>query len=219
MEWPQDKLFNWWCPFFGDPYRTKAWLHSTSHSISHRWNPGGTLVEPWWNLGGTLPQGRPEPPRSLSGLRPQSFQLLGKKIKMGGAPTPRWFHWFWPTAKSKRESANATQKPRRPCPALHRQRPWKRSGRAKDVRKNCPGCQCLPKKSTTPFHPPAKGQPKLWGRVFPPTPVSSGLWKVWAWLELVPIVGLHGISWAVFFVSLLSWGGLVTLFGVEGTQR
>ena len=52
------------------------------------WNPGGTggtlvergtLVEPWWNLGGTLPQGRPEPPRSLSGLRPQSFQLLGKK--------------------------------------------------------------------------------------------------------------------------------------------
>ena len=47
------------------------------------WNPGGTLVEPWWNPwwnpGGTLAQGRPEPPRSLSGLRPQSFQLLGKK--------------------------------------------------------------------------------------------------------------------------------------------
>ena len=40
--------------------------------------PHATLVEPWWNPGGTLPQGRPGPPRSLSGLRPQSFQLLGK---------------------------------------------------------------------------------------------------------------------------------------------
>ena len=35
-------------------------------------------MEPW-NLRGTLPQGRPGPPRSLSGLRPQSFQLLGGK--------------------------------------------------------------------------------------------------------------------------------------------
>ena len=43
------------------------------------WSPDGTLVEPWWNPRGTLPQGRPGPPRSLSGLRPQSFQLLGKK--------------------------------------------------------------------------------------------------------------------------------------------
>ena len=43
------------------------------------WNPGGTLVEPWWNPRGTLPQGRPGPPRSLSGLRPPSFQLLGGK--------------------------------------------------------------------------------------------------------------------------------------------
>ena len=42
------------------------------------WNPGGTLVvEPWWNPRGTLPQGRPGPPRSLSELRPQSFQPLG----------------------------------------------------------------------------------------------------------------------------------------------
>ena len=41
--------------------------------------PGGTLVEPSWNPRGTLPQGRPGPPRTLSGLRPQSFQLLGKK--------------------------------------------------------------------------------------------------------------------------------------------
>ena len=47
------------------------------------WNPGGTLVEPWWNPRGTLPQGRPGPPRSLSGLRPQSFQLLGKKEEEG----------------------------------------------------------------------------------------------------------------------------------------
>ena len=44
------------------------------------WNPGGTLVEPWWNPRGTLPQGRPGPPRSLSGLRPQSFQLLEKTV-------------------------------------------------------------------------------------------------------------------------------------------
>ena len=42
------------------------------------WNPSGTL-ELSWSPRGTLPQGRPGPPRSLSGLRPQSFQLLGKK--------------------------------------------------------------------------------------------------------------------------------------------
>ena len=36
------------------------------------WNPGGTLVEPYLRAA-------PGPPRSLSGLRPQSFQLLGKK--------------------------------------------------------------------------------------------------------------------------------------------
>ena len=41
--------------------------------------PRGTLAEPLWNPGGTLPQGRPGPPWSLSGLRPQSFQLLGEK--------------------------------------------------------------------------------------------------------------------------------------------
>ena len=55
------------------------------------WNPGGTLVVLWWNLwwnpGGTLAQGRREPPRSLSGLRPQSFQLLGKK-QFGGIYPP-----------------------------------------------------------------------------------------------------------------------------------
>ena len=37
------------------------------------------LVERWWNPRGTLPQGRPGAPWSLFGLRPQSFQLLGKK--------------------------------------------------------------------------------------------------------------------------------------------
>ena len=44
------------------------------------WNPAKTLVEPSWNL----TSGPPRPPRSLSGLRPQSFQLLGeKKTRMG----------------------------------------------------------------------------------------------------------------------------------------
>ena len=47
-----------------------------------------TLVEPWWNPRGTLPQGRPRPPRSLSGLRPQSVQLLGKKKKKKHMPSP-----------------------------------------------------------------------------------------------------------------------------------
>ena len=54
------------------------------------WNPGGTLVEPSWNPRGNLPQGRPGPPRSLSGLTPQSFQLLGKKrqAEFPGLPLP-----------------------------------------------------------------------------------------------------------------------------------
>ena len=52
------------------------------------WNSGGTLVEPWWNPRGTLPQRRPGPPQSLSGLRPQSFQLLGKKHNNGDKKTP-----------------------------------------------------------------------------------------------------------------------------------
>ena len=52
------------------------------------WNPGGTLVEPSWRPRGTLPQGRPEPPRSLSGLRPQSFQLLGDNIKISSGDIP-----------------------------------------------------------------------------------------------------------------------------------
>ena len=51
--------------------------------VEPSWNPGGTLVEPWSNPRGTLPQGRPGPPRSLSGLRPQSFQLVGKNTELG----------------------------------------------------------------------------------------------------------------------------------------
>ena len=55
--------------------------------------PRGTLAEPWWNPCGTLPQGRPGPPRSLSGLRPQSFQLLRRKKRRGfinpGLPLPK----------------------------------------------------------------------------------------------------------------------------------
>ena len=42
------------------------------------------MVQPWWNPRGTLPQGRPGPPRSLSGLRPQSFRLLGNRAPCKG---------------------------------------------------------------------------------------------------------------------------------------
>ena len=53
------------------------------------WNPGETLVEPWWNPGGTLveplveplAQGRPEPPRSLSELaETPKLSAVGEKI-------------------------------------------------------------------------------------------------------------------------------------------
>ena len=53
--------------------------------------PSWNLVEPWWNPRGTFPQGRPGPPRSLSGLRPQSCQLLGgKKNRRHLAPLLTW---------------------------------------------------------------------------------------------------------------------------------
>ena len=42
-----------------------------------------------WNPRGTLPQGRPGSPRSLSGLRPQNFQLLGKKELLQGGTGSR----------------------------------------------------------------------------------------------------------------------------------
>ena len=50
------------------------------------------LVEPWWNSRGTLPQGRLGPPRSLSGLRPQSFQLLGKNRNRTFNPSESVLH-------------------------------------------------------------------------------------------------------------------------------
>ena len=56
-----------------------------------------TLVEPWWNPRGTSPQARPGPPRSLSGLRPRSFQLLGKKKQQIEGTPPISSHglpWF-----------------------------------------------------------------------------------------------------------------------------
>ena len=59
---------------------------------------GGTLVEPSWNPRGTSPQARPGPPQSLSGLRPQSFQLLGKKLvrflglRQANSTATRTFH-------------------------------------------------------------------------------------------------------------------------------
>ena len=57
----------------------EPWWNPGGTLVEPWWNPGGILVEPWWNPRGTSPQGRPGPPLSLSGLRPQSFQLLGKK--------------------------------------------------------------------------------------------------------------------------------------------
>ena len=63
-----------------------------SFLCSHHAGPRGTLVEPSWNPRGTLPQSRPGPPRSLSGLRPQSFRLLGKyKYQLVGPPV----RWRW----------------------------------------------------------------------------------------------------------------------------
>ena len=41
-------------------------------------SPSGTLVEPSQNPHSTLPQSRPGPPQTLSGLRPHRIQLLGK---------------------------------------------------------------------------------------------------------------------------------------------
>ena len=90
---PSKKLVEpWWNPRGTLPQTTPdhpaalaepgGTLVETSQMVEIWWKPGGSLVEPWWNPGGTLAQGRPEPPRSLSGLRPQSFQLLGKNISI-----------------------------------------------------------------------------------------------------------------------------------------
>ena len=95
----------WWNPggTWWNPRETLPQPRTTPQPSQNLVEPGGTLVEPlwpylkppgttpqpskklvevvgpWWNSRGTLPQGRPGPPRSLSGMRPQSFQLLGKK--------------------------------------------------------------------------------------------------------------------------------------------
>ena len=65
----------WWNP---SGTLVQPWWNPSGTLVEPWCNPGGTLVEPWWNPGRTLPQGH-GPPRSLSGLRPQSFQLLKTK--------------------------------------------------------------------------------------------------------------------------------------------
>ena len=51
---------------------TKLWWnlnHPTPRTLVEPWwNPGGTLVEPWWNPGGTLPQTTPDHPAALAEL-------------------------------------------------------------------------------------------------------------------------------------------------------
>ena len=54
------------------------------------------LVEPSWNPRGALPQGRPGPPRSLFGLRPRSFQLLGEKTFEGHAHSSNTCFYIFP---------------------------------------------------------------------------------------------------------------------------
>ena len=74
---PRSPRRNWWNP--AGPRGTGT-LPQTTPDLP-------AVVEPWWkprrwwNPGGTgwnLSSGCSEPSRSLSGLRPQSFQLLGK---------------------------------------------------------------------------------------------------------------------------------------------
>ena len=67
-------------------------------------------MELWWNPGGTLRQGRPVPPRSLSGLRPQSFSC-GEKSRRDRLPSgkPPLNH---PDEKGPKDTPLA----RRPCP-------------------------------------------------------------------------------------------------------
>ena len=88
---PRSPRRTWWNP---GKTLVKPWWNPGGTLVEPRWNPGGTQVEPRWNPGGTLvepcwnPGGalvEPSwnlasgPPRSLSGLRPQSFPLLGEK--------------------------------------------------------------------------------------------------------------------------------------------
>ena len=69
-------------------------VFSASTTPQPSWNPGGTLVElwwnpggePWWNPRGTLPQGHPGPPRSLSWLRPRGKTVYEKHKRWGLCP-------------------------------------------------------------------------------------------------------------------------------------
>ena len=47
------------------------------------WKPGGSLVEPWWNLASGPPRTTPEP---IWAETPHCFQLLGKKQVVPGVP-------------------------------------------------------------------------------------------------------------------------------------
>ena len=78
----------------------------SARTTPQQWNPGGTLVEPWWNPRGTLPQNRPGPPRSLSGLRPQSFQLLGKKVMLEHGEQMVMLYTFPHVSPNKTETPN-----------------------------------------------------------------------------------------------------------------
>ena len=91
-------------PACGALFSARTTPQPSQNLVEPWWNPGATLVEPWWNPGGTLVE--PWPPQSLSGLRPQSFQLLGKKEantfleKQGPQATPIPFlalskPWSW----------------------------------------------------------------------------------------------------------------------------
>ena len=67
----QNLVQPWWNPRGTLPHNHPD--HPAVHAEPELcWNPRGTLVDPYLRAA-------PEPPRSLSGLRPQSFQLLGKK--------------------------------------------------------------------------------------------------------------------------------------------
>ena len=89
-----------WCfpcgfPFNTQPTKKKAQVISPTacgalFSARTTLQPSQNLVEPSWNPGGTLvePHLRAGPPRSLSGLRPQSFQL-GSTPKNNEAPMSR----------------------------------------------------------------------------------------------------------------------------------
>ena len=58
-------------------HHTAALAEPRGTLMEPSWNPRGTLVEPSWN---PYLRTAPDHPEAFSGLRPQSFQLLGKKV-------------------------------------------------------------------------------------------------------------------------------------------